>query len=82
MDFTPGRLVVSLAGRDAKKTYVLLAEEGESVILSDGFYKPIEKPKKKKKKHVQLSHETTLTEKMKAGTVTNEEIKHTLKTEV
>jgi len=82
MDFLPGRLVKSLAGHDKDKVYVLLKEEEDVLFVSDGRYKPVEEPKKKKKKHVQLSHETSLCEMMKQGKMPkNEDIIHTLRTE-
>jgi len=48
-----GNLAKSKAGHDKDKIYVIIGETDEYVYLSDGDTKPIEKPKKKSKKHVQ-----------------------------
>ena len=47
-------LAVSLAGHDKGKCYVVLGQENGFFLLSDGKYKPLERPKKKNQKHVQL----------------------------
>ena len=49
-----GMLAKSMAGHDEGKTYVIMAADHEYVYLADGKIRLIEKPKKKKKKHVQL----------------------------
>lgn len=48
------RAVVSLAGRDRDAVCIVLAEEGEYLYLADGRQRPVERPKKKKRKHVRL----------------------------
>ena len=50
-----GMFAVSKAGHDQGQMYVVLKEEGDSVLLADGRLKTIESPKKKNKKHIQLS---------------------------
>ena len=47
-------LAVSLAGHDKGKCCVVLGQENGFFLLSDGKYKPLERPKKKNQKHVQL----------------------------
>lgn len=49
-----GLFATSKAGHDKGKVYVIVQEEAEYVYLSDGNLKTIEKPKKKKKKHIQI----------------------------
>ena len=55
-----GSIVRSAAGRDAKRIFVILAVEGDSgaeggyVWLADGKLRRIEKPKRKKLRHLQL----------------------------
>ena len=44
--------VVSLAGRDRGNVCIVLREEGEYLFLADGGMRPVERPKKKKRKHV------------------------------
>lgn len=52
--FEAGMLAWSRAGHDTGTLYVILKTDEEYVYLTDGRLKPIEKPKKKKKKHVQV----------------------------
>ena len=47
-----GMLARSLAGHDRDRLYVIIREEAEYVWLVDGILRPLEKPKKKKKKHL------------------------------
>lgn len=55
-----GSIVRSTAGRDAKRIFVILALEDDSgaeggyVWLADGKLRRIEKPKRKKLRHLQL----------------------------
>lgn len=49
-----GFLASSKAGHDKDKVYVIMKEDAEYVWLADGKIKTVEKPKKKKKKHIQL----------------------------
>lgn len=49
-----GQIVKSRAGRDAKRFFVVVGFIGEDyVLLADGDLRKIQKPKKKKKMHVQ-----------------------------
>lgn len=49
-----GMFAVSKAGHDKGKLYIIIKEENEYVYLADGRQKPLEAPKKKKKKHIQI----------------------------
>lgn len=49
-----GMLAKSLAGHDKGSVYLIQYIEGEYVYLVDGKLKTIEKPKKKKQKHIQI----------------------------
>lgn len=49
-----GMLASSKAGHDINKVYVIVAEEEEYFWLADGRCRGVLKPKKKKKKHIQL----------------------------
>lgn len=78
-----GMFAVSLSGHDKGKIYVIIKEENAYLYLADGDRKPIENPKKKKKKHVQLI-KTGLDEKLvsrlqNAEVIYNEEIKYAIK---
>lgn len=79
--FTIGCIVNSVAGRDAGKNYVIFQTDAEYVYLVDGKIRTIDRPKKKKKKHVRLLDlkDPNLTEKLISGTVKNEDIKRAIK---
>ena len=47
------KLAVSRAGHDKDSIYVIVKEEADWVYLADGTCKPLEKPKKKNRKHIQ-----------------------------
>ncbi len=49
-----GKFAVSKAGHDQSQMYVVMAVDGDFVYLCDGKYKTVSKPKKKRKKHVQI----------------------------
>lgn len=49
-----GMLARSKAGHDAGKVYVIINVDDAYVYLVDGVIRTLDKPKKKKKKHVQL----------------------------
>lgn len=48
----PGRVVLSRAGRDRGRALVVLSVEGEYATLADGRLRTVEKPKRKKMKHL------------------------------
>ena len=78
-----GFLASSKAGHDKDKIYVIIKEDSEYVWLADGKLRPVDNPKKKRKKHIQIiksfSHEL-LTEALKEGKkITNLEIMMILK---
>ena len=54
--YGPGCLARSLAGHDKGRLYVILGEDGEYVILTDGRIRTVDRPKRKNKKHVQLQY--------------------------
>ena len=78
-----GDLVISKAGHDQNKRYIIIEEKERFVLLSDGKLKPIEHPKKKKRKHLQPVHkydtEAVRQKLLKQEKVTNEEIKRIIK---
>lgn len=49
-----GMLAISRAGHDRDKVYVIIAEDDEYVYLADGRIRTADRPKKKKKKHIQI----------------------------
>ena len=56
-----GRIVCSKAGRDKGYFLTVMGEDGESLLVCDGKERPIERPKRKNQKHLQLTN-TYLTE--------------------
>lgn len=49
-----GMLATSKAGHDKSMVYVIIKEEEEYIYLVDGKIRPLAKPKKKNKKHIQI----------------------------
>ena len=47
-----GMLVRSGAGHDRDRLYLVVREEGDMLWLADGTIRPLQKPKKKRRKHV------------------------------
>lgn len=55
-----GRIVLSSAGRDKKRCFMIVSAEeksalGDIVYIADGKLRKIEKPKKKKLKHLKVT---------------------------
>lgn len=78
-----GKLATSKAGHDKLQTYVIVDEDKDYVYLSDGRLKPLESPKKKRKKHIQIINtcveENLLERLVNHQRVLNEEIKYAIK---
>ena len=73
------KFALSKSGHDKDSIYVIIKEEADMVYLADGRLKPLEKPKKKNKKHIQIikkQADDTLREKLLGGKcIYNEEIR-------
>lgn len=82
-DSLVGKFATSKAGHDKAQLYVIVGEEGDFVSLCDGRLKTVDKPKKKRRKHIQLINRTVeagLLERLRGnGTVRDEEIKYQIK---
>ncbi len=78
-----GKFATSKAGHDKMQLYVITDMEGDFVYLCDGRLKPIEKPKKKRIKHIQIINtaveESLYNRLLNKETVRNEEIKYAIK---
>ena len=77
-----GKFATSKAGHDKTKLYVIINEDSEYVYLVDGDLKPIDKPKKKSKKHIQIINrvDETIQNKLENGQIIyNEDIKRAIK---
>jgi len=71
-------IVTSLNGRDAGKEFIVIKTEGEYVLLTDGKSRKIDKPKRKKSKHVKFEDRAQgiVADKISEGMkVTNNEIR-------
>ena len=68
-DFNISDVVISTAGRDKDELFYVIAEEEQFLILANGKDRPLDKPKRKKRKHVQkvLRSETRVAEKLRRG---------------
>lgn len=52
-----GMFARSLAGHDKGKLYVIIEADDEFVAVSDGRLRPLEKLKRKRRKHIQPDYE-------------------------
>lgn len=81
MDIARSDIVKSIAGRDKGKLFFVLGTEGEFLLLADGKSRRLERPKRKKRKHVvfQARFACRTTEKIRGGErLTNSELRKTL----
>ena len=68
-DINISDVVVSTQGRDAGEWFYVIAEDPIFLYLANGKDRSLEKPKRKKRKHVQkvLRSETRVAEKLRTG---------------
>ena len=81
MEIAKSNIVRSDAGRDKGKLFVVLAVEGEYLLLADGKGRKVESPKRKKRRHVLFvaADENRLSDKIKSEEkITNSELRRTL----
>ena len=81
MEIAKSNIVRSDAGRDKGKLFVVLAVEGEYLLLADGKSRKVESPKRKKRRHVLFvaADENRLSEKIKSEEkITNSELRRAL----
>ena len=69
-----GRIVCSKAGRDKYYFMVVVKSEGNFVFVCDGKERPLERPKRKNKKHLQFTNTVLETDSFK----TNKQLKKAL----
>ena len=78
MEIAKSDIVRSDAGRDQGKLFIVLAVEGEYLLLADGKSRRIEAPKRKKQKHVRFIAESAapVAEKIRSKEkITNSELR-------
>ena len=81
MEIAKSSIVRSDAGRDKGKLFIVLAVQGEYLLLADGKSRKVESPKRKKRKHVLFvaADETRVSQKIiNDEKVTNSELRRTL----
>ena len=81
MDIARSDIVKATAGRDKGKLFFVLAVEGEYLLLADGKTRRLERPKRKKRKHVvfQKRFACRTAEKIRDGEkLNNSELRKTL----
>ena len=80
-DFIISDVVVSTAGRDQGKLFYVVGTDPVYLFLANGKDRTLEKPKRKKRKHIQkvLRSETRVAEKLRLGDkVLNSELRRDL----
>ena len=68
-ELTISDVVRSTAGRDAGEIFYVIGEDPVYLTLANGKDRPLDRPKRKKRKHVQkvLRSETRVAEKLRRG---------------
>ena len=82
IEYKIGQIVISKSGRDKGDYFIVLDIIGEFLYLTDGKSRKLEKPKKKKMKHVQITNyvDEQLQYKIKtASKLNNAEIRSVIK---
>ena len=80
-DITISDLVISTAGRDKGALFYVIGEEAQYLFLANGKDRPLDRHKRKKRKHVQkvLRPETRVADKiMRGDKVLNGELRRDL----
>jgi len=71
-------IVVSLNGRDTGKRFIIIGTQGEYSLIADGKGRRLEKPKRKKNKHLKFEGKASsgITAKLQgAEKITNSELR-------
>ena len=80
-EFNISDVVISTAGRDQGKLFYVIGTDPVYLILANGKDRTLDKPKRKKRKHIQkvLRSETRVAEKLRLGDkVLNSELRRDL----
>ena len=81
MDIVKSNIVKSTAGRDEGDLFFVLDTQEEFLLLADGKSRRVEKPKKKKRKHVSFAGEShsVVADKIRSSEkITNSELRKAL----
>ena len=82
MELQIGDIVISTMGRDKNSYFIVVEIEENYVYLVDGSIRKIDRPKKKKIKHIELTsfHEENIASKViNKHKITNQDIKKALR---
>lgn len=82
MELEIGNVVISTMGRDKGLYFIVVGIEENYVYLVDGSVRKVDKPKRKKVKHIELTslHEENIATKVKnKHKITNQDIKKALR---
>ena len=80
-DYLISDVVIPQAGRDTGELFYVIGTQGDLLLLCDGKHRTLEKPKRKKRRHVQkvLRSETRVAAKLLSGDkVLNSELRKDL----
>ncbi len=80
-DYQISDVVMSKAGRDQGELFFVIGMEQEYLMLANGKDRPLDRPKRKKRKHVVkvLRSDTRVADKLRRGDrVLNSELRRTL----
>ena len=68
-DLNISDVVQATAGRDLGKLFYIIGEDGQYLLLANGKDRLLDRPKRKKRKHVQkvLRSETRVAQKLRSG---------------
>lgn len=81
MEIIEGSIVRSIAGRDKGDLFIVISREGDYAYLANGELRKVDRPKKKKLKHLQGSNAVSefIQNKLQTtGKVTNSEVRKAL----
>lgn len=82
IDYELGQVVKSTAGHDCGKNFIVINMDEKYLYLVDGRRRRIESMKKKKKKHIQITHQVAevIANRLQHGEkITNADIRNSLK---
>lgn len=80
-EYVVGQVVFSKCGRDQGRAFIIVSVEEEYVYIADGKLRKVDKPKLKKKKHIQKTNTiiTWIQEKiLEDNKLTNSDIRKAL----
>ena len=78
--FILGGIVISKRGRDKGRPFVIVGMDGAYLYLADGKLRKLEKPKKKKQMHVQITESISeeAAAKLSAGSLQDADLRKVL----